>query len=161
MPIGDVRLDELAEAVRVTIEEGIVYLQGEGIVQIVDSVDPDNAEEFRKSMGVQRHGVRISFPNVGALTAEAGMGAVMLYGFGLTVTVLYRNLGNASTRMNDASGLDLTKVVKDLLGLLEGKRLGILNQGGLRCGQPTIISRGNSLQAMQFTVTARSREARS
>lgn len=157
--MGDVDLLELTTATVTRLESAITSLLG--LVKVVDVLDVSDEEALRKNMGMATKGVRICFPDNAVLTSEPGMNSVMIFGFHFLVIVLYRNVGDQFTRLSSGPSPALFALAKDVIAALEGQTLGILNQGGLSCGPAGIISRGSSLQAMQFTVTARSRERRS
>ena len=149
----------MAEAIQTEIEAELDYLADR--VEIMEVVDVEDADTLRKSMGTATHAVRITFPDSGPISGEPGMGQVMMWRFDLVVTVLYRSLGNAFTRLSNGGTPDAAAMAKAVIAVLETKTFNILNQGGLACGPAKFVSRGNALQAMQFTVTARSREMRS
>lgn len=158
MPMGSVDLLELASAVQAEIET-ISDLTDK--VMIADVEDASDVEELRKGMGAGPLWACITFPKTGSIVAEPAMGQAMIYHFGLVVSLLYRSLGNQFSRVNDGPTPHLSTLLKSVYAVLETNTLGILNQGGLACGPAEIIARGNPLQAVQFTVTARSREMRS
>lgn len=157
MPMGAVGLLEIADAIVARLQDRVEDMDAPGAVKITDSED---VEEMRKDMYAGASSIRISFPKT-PLSAEPGMNRVMIYQFGLVVTVLYRNIGNQFTRWKDGPAPRLSEIVKQVYAALQGETLGILNQGGLTCGSAEIVPGGDALQAMQFTVTARSREMRS
>lgn len=157
MPMGDVRLWEFAEAVRDRIRDEVSYVAS---VEVVDA-DPDDIEGIRKGMGRDDIAIRLSFPTDAAITPEPALGRTMEYRFGLIATVLFRKIGNTLRRLDDPLDKDITRVVKDVIAAVDGSNLGIMNQGGVKCGPVRLKPSGDSLQAMQFAVTGRSRESRS
>lgn len=157
MPSGDVDLHELAEAVRVRIAQECDYLRDCGAV--VENTD--DVETLRKGMGAGRRAFRVSYTSE-AMKVEPGFSRVIIYGFNLNVTLLYRRMGGVSSRLEDESGGGVTRIAKDAIIALEGQRLGLLNHLGLHCGAVSLLGDpGDSIQALRFTVTGKSRESRS
>lgn len=157
MPLGDVDLHELAEAVKNRISQECDYLRDCG--SVVENTD--EVETLRKSMGAGRRAFRVSYAPE-SMKPEPGFARVVIYEFTLNITLLYRRLGGVSTRLLDDSGGGVTRLAKDAISALEGQRLGILNQNGLHCGTVTLLGDpGDAIQALRFPVTGKSRESRS
>lgn len=157
MPLGDVTLLELADAVRDRIESSIDYLDGH--VRVVEANEDHEPIDVQKYLGSDRFGVRISYGNP-ALRGEPYFNSAMEFAMYIRCTVMFRKPGSMSTRMRSEAGRSVDSITKDVLSALEGQRLDILNRTGLSCSEVQYESQG-SLQAMRFTVAARSRETRS
>lgn len=158
MPLGNVSLLELAEAVQEQIEDEVSYLEGR--VEIIDPEDEDDISQYRKALGTNNHAVRIV---EGTISGASQFSTTMEWTLTLRVTVLFRKGGSMEVRPQAASdGRDITQTVKDVVSALQGERLDLLNTVGLDCETASVVVReGSTLQAMRFQVTARSRETRS
>jgi hypothetical protein len=157
MPQGDVRLHEFLEAIQDRIVDQVAYLSG--MVDVVDA-DADTAPEvLRKALGTGRYGVRI-MPASPAMVPSPGLGQTTLWDFHALIVVLFRKMGAMSSRPKDDQGSDITVTTKEVIDSLMGQRLSLLNQGGVSCGPTSYVTDGSSLQAMIFTASGSSREAR-
>lgn len=156
MPIGNVGLRELAEAVAFRVEDQVGYLRERG--SIIE--DTEDVDALKKGMGVYSRAYRLSFPPE-SIMPEPGFTRVILFRLNLNFTVLWRRLGNNSTRLEDPVGVDITRMVKDAIYALQGETVGLLNQGGIECGPARVIGDpGDSVQIMRFMLSGRSRESR-
>jgi len=158
MPLGDVSLYELAEAVKDRIEDQVTDLSQK--IQVVDADEDVGPEELRKSLGTARFGVRIQYPDP-AIIPHPGFGSTTEFEFRLLLTVLHRKMGSMSRRPTGMDGTDVTKKYKEVVNALTGQRLSLLNKHGLECGPASYVSNESALQALQFTVTGKSQESRS
>jgi len=157
MPQGDVRLHEFLTAIQDRIVDQVTYL--DGYVDVVDA-DADTAPEIlRKALGTGRYGVRV-MPAEPAMQGEPGMGQVTLWDLHAMVVVLFRKMGAMGSRPKDDEGSDITVTTKEVINSLYGQRLSLLNQGGVSCGSVKYVTDGTALQAMIFTASGSSREAR-
>jgi len=157
MPQGDVRLHEFLEAIQDRIVSQVTYLNG--YVDVVDADEDTAPEVLRKALGTGRYGVRI-MPAQPAMSAEPGLGQTTLWDFNALVVVLFRKLGTMAARPTDDQGSNITVTTKAVINSLLGQRLSLLNQGGVYCGSVKYVTDGSALQAMIFTASGSSREAR-
>lgn len=156
MPIGAVTLREFAATTVAFLGDNSTVFED---IVLMDA-DPEDVQALSKGMGRKRNVCRVSYSTLSAIQLEPGLGRNVTFEFSLIVTCLHSTLGSSSTRLGDGITDDITTLVKTAMTTLQGSTLGIFNSSGVQCGAARYLKSGDSLQAMQFTISGYSRESR-